>query len=562
MREKGNEHLVLLVIEDDPGDFGLVKTLLRQAGLSRRGDAEAVLWAKTLVEGIAIARRTPPAVILLDLSLPDSSGLATVRAMRAALPETPIVVLTGHDESTQALDTLESGAQDYLVKGQFDDDALGRAVRHALTRGKLEQRLLHHQQHLEEMVRERTVELGRALEAAQAASRAKSCFLANMSHEIRTPLNGIIGMTSLLVRGTADPKQRDRLAKIDASSHRLLNVLSNILDMAKIEAEKMLIEERDFDPSLLLLDVLSSLESQASAKGLQLELDCDSDLPSHLIGDPLRLKQVLFNLADNGVKFTSHGRVTLSVQLKKCDAAAALVQFSVADTGIGIAPENIKRVFQTFEQADNSNTRIHGGSGIGLAISCQLASLMGCELEVSSVLGQGSRFYFSVRLKIPTGATRPNAPKFADNSPSLIGSSGLKGLRVLVAEDDSFNQEVIMELLALEEMSVDLAADGGQAVDLARLNPYQVILMDLQMPVLSGIQAATLIRQIPQHASTPILALTSEALADTRKECLQAGINEQISKPYDPDQLFASINAWLKAGEPSSKVSIRLSELN
>ena len=475
-------NLAILVIEDDPGDFGLVKAFLRQAGLTRSGDAESVVWAKTLAEGIAAARQTTPDLVLLDLSLPDSAGLATVRAMHVAVPVTPIVVLTGHDEKSLALATLESGAQDFLVKGQFDDDALGRAVRHALARGKLEQRLVHHQQHLEEMVRERTVELARALQAAQAASIAKSAFLANMSHEIRTPLNGIMGMTSLLMRGSADPKQLDRLSKIDSSAHRQLALLSHVLDMAQIEAGKMTLEEHAFAPAALLQEVRLSLERQARAKGLTIELNCDPELPAQLLGDPLRIKQVLFNLVDNGVKFTPSGRITLGVQLISRDAAGALLQFTVADTGIGIAAADIERVVQTFEQADNSNTRAHGGSGLGLAISRNLVILMGSELKIGSVLGQGSRFSFNLRLKVPLPADPAIENKSTATSPTAAslsppGISGLKGLRVLVAEDEPFNREIIQDQLLSEGMIVDLAEDGGQAVDLARNHPYQVILM-------------------------------------------------------------------------------------
>jgi signal transduction histidine kinase len=556
MNEMPKENLSVLVIEDDPGDFGLVKTYLRQAGLTHVGDTESVLWAKTLAEGISATRRAMPDVVLLDLSLPDSAGLATVRAMRAAVPDTPIVVLTGHDEKTLALATLESGAQDYLVKGQFDNDALGRALRYALVRGKLEQRLVQHQQHLEEMVRARTIELARALEAAQAASRAKSTFLANMSHEIRTPLNGIIGIVSLLMRSANDGKQHDRLSIVDASAHRLLNVLGNILDMARIEAGKMAIEERAFDPALLLLEVLSSLENQAGKKGLSLVMDCDAELPTQLLGDPLRIKQVLFNLADNGVKFTAHGRVTLGLRLKSSDTLTAQLQFFVADTGIGIAATDIERVVQTFEQADNSSTRTHGGSGLGLPISRNLVNLMGSELDISSILGQGSTFSFDIALKIPAHVAPPSADKTAVASPRPQKVSELSGAHILVAEDDAFNLEVVQELLSMEGVIVDLATNGEQAVDLARRNPYQAILLDLQMPVLNGIEACALIRQIAHHATTPILGLTSGTLADSRQECRQAGIDEQIAKPYDPQQLFALIEHWLQVAE-AAKIAAR-----
>ena len=552
MNEALEESWSTLVVEDDPGDYGLVRAYLRQAGLAPGGDAETVVWAKTLAEGIAAALRVLPDVILLDLSLPDSSGLATLRAMRAAVPGAPIVVLTGQDDKTLVVAALETGAQDYLVKGHFDHDALGRAVRHARVRSRLEQRLVHHQQHLEEMVKDRTIELARALDAAQAASRAKSSFLANMSHEIRTPMNGIMGMTSLLLRSATDQKQIDRLKTIDAASHHLMDVLNNVLDMAKIEAGKMDLDEHEFSPAALLREAQSLLDGEANAKSLRIELETDPALPPGLLGDSLRIKQVLINLAGNAVKFTERGAIRLSVRLKKRDAEGVLAEFAVADTGIGIAPEDIKRIFQAFEQADNSSTRAHGGTGLGLAISRNLVNLMGGRLEIGSVPGQGSTFSFVLRLKVSTAAD-----PLPEDKPAA-GSFSLSGVRVLVAEDERVNQEIIRELLSMEGMQVDLAGNGAQAVNLAARNRYELILMDLHMPVMDGPEASMLIRQMPHHAATPIVALTADAFAGVREKCLQAGMDDHLAKPFSPDQLIASIAYWLKAGrataaEPASR---------
>ena len=546
MTEAFEEGLSTLVVEDDPGDYGLVRAYLRQAGLAPGGDAEAVVWVKTLAAGIAAAGRAAPDVILLDLSLPDSAGLATVRAMRAAVPDAPIVVLTGQDEKALVVAALESGAQDYLVKGRFDHDALGRAVRHARVRSRLEQRLVQHQQHLEEMVKERTIELARALDAAQAASRAKSSFLANMSHEIRTPMNGIMGMTSLLLRSTTEPKQLERLRIIDDASHQLMDVLNNVLDMARIDAGRMALEEHDFDPASLLREVSSPLAGEAKAKGLRIELDSDPALPQ-LLGDSLRIKQVLINLAANAVKFTECGTITLSACPMKSDAEGVLVEFAVSDTGIGIASEDLKRIFQVFEQADNSSTRTHGGTGLGLAISRNLVNLMGGRMEISSVPGEGSRFSFTLRLKVSAAAAQPAA------ATSAIETLSLSGVRVLVAEDERASQEIIRELLSMEDMEVDLAADGRQAVDLARRNRYAVILMDLHLPVMDGPEASVLIRQIPQHATTPIVAMTADVFDGIREKCLQAGMNDHLTKPFTPDQLIASITYWLEQAQASRR---------
>ena len=397
MTEELEQPLALLVIEDDEGDFALVRTYLRMAGLA----GDKLIWTQTLAQGIAAAGHEVPDLILLDLSLPDSAGLATVKMMRQAVPEAPIVVLTGNDEQSLAVAALESGAQDYLTKGRFDADALGRAVRHARVRSQLEMRLLQHQQNLEQMVSERTASLARALVAAEAASRAKTTFLANMSHEIRTPMNGIMGMTALLIRNTTDPKQLDRLAKITAASHQLMDILNNVLDMAKIETGKVVLEEDVFDPAAMLADVGSSFAGQAKEKNIFIRLEIDPALPSLVQGDPLRLKQVLVNLVGNALKFTERGGITLGMQQKSRDAAGALVEFAVSDTGIGIAGADIERVFQAFEQADNSNTRVHGGAGLGLSISQSLVKLMGGQIGIESIPGQGSTFAFAVRLKVP-----------------------------------------------------------------------------------------------------------------------------------------------------------------
>jgi signal transduction histidine kinase len=558
MSEPIKQVLSILVIEDDPGDFGLIKAYLHQAGLGISGNADAMVWVRSLAQGVESVTRATPDVILLDLSLPDSAGLNTVQAMRAAAPAAPLIVLTGQDEKALALATLESGAQDYLVKGQFDHDALWRAVRYALVRGKLEQRLLSHQQHLEELVAERTAELAHALDEAQAANRAKGAFLANMNHEVRTPMNAIMGMTSLLQRANTDPLQLDRLGKIDVAAHHLMGILNDVLEMATLEANAVTLRERGFDPAVTLEEVRSLFVDEAREKGLSVELDCDPALPPQLLGDPLRIKQVLINLLGNGVKFTRQGRVTLSAGLEPgapTEPGYVRVRFAVIDTGIGIAADDIQRIVSTaFEQVDNSHTRVFGGTGLGLAISRNLVSLMGSRLEINSVSGEGSRFSFVVRLRIAAEKTAGTVPTLSGAAPAA-SDSALSGARILVADDEMINREILRELLLLEGMKPDLATDGGEVVDLARCNPYDLILMDLQMPVMDGPQATVLIRQIPHHAATPIVALTSEALAETQDICLKAGMNAQLAKPFNPDQLFEIIGNSLQAVKSAAPVA-------
>lgn len=419
------------------------------------------------------------------------------------------------------------------------------SFRDVTERKNTESELEQYRGNLESLVEERTVALSIAKEAAEMASRAKTAFLANMSHELRTPMNAIMGMTALALRLVKEDKQRDYLIKVQQSSEHLLEVISDILDISRIEAERLTLEKTPFKLSAVFESLKSMMGRMARENGLAFEIDLPGELSNQmLVGDPLRLNQVLLNLTSNAIKFTRHGSVSVHVQKVQATPNAIDIRFEVIDTGIGITSEAQQRLFTAFEQADNSMTRKFGGTGLGLAICRRLVSLMGGEIGVISQPELGSTFWFKVTLQTWEDGAHL-AQEIGCESAGEDQTVVLPDAKVLLVEDDPVNQEVTMDLLEDAGLQVDLADNGAEAVALAQKNNYDLILMDMQMPIMSGIDATRAIRCLPNYASTPILAMTANAFDTDRQACINAGMNEHISKPVMPEKLLETLQKWL-----------------
>ena len=395
-------------------------------------------------------------------------------------------------------------------------------------------------------LKQNEIDLRRAKDEAENAARAKAEFLATMSHEIRTPMNGIIGMAHVALSGEISPKIRKQIEAMLRSSQHLLGILNDILDFSKIESGNLSIEKVGLDLRALVDEVVAIVSDRAEAKGLDLAVHVASDVPGTVNSDPLRIRQMLLNYLNNAVKFTDQGSVRIDIEKLEETGTDILLRFSVTDTGIGLPPEQQHKLFQPFRQADASVTRKYGGTGLGLVIVRQLAELMGGTVGLESSPGEGSCFWFTIRTQQEAGDTFASAISSQNRLGLTEGDHEiLRGTRILLAEDDQTNQMVAVGLLEAAGMHVDVASDGAMAVEMVGAKDYEIILMDMQMPNMDGITATRQIRRQGNLAELPIVAMTANAMQVHQEECLAAGMNDFISKPFEPKQLFSVIFKWV-----------------
>lgn len=518
------EPIRVLLIEDEAGDAGLAQLALRGFRNARFG----VVWVQTLAEAMQKIGSVSYDIVLLDLTLPDSTGIATVERVRTVAGITPIIVLTGQSDTEFGLSTLKAGAADYLVKGDFGYDGLARTIFYTLHRATLERELAEHRFHLEELVEQRTAELALAKEAAEAANRSKTAFLANMSHELRTPLNAILGFAQLMERDPVlDARHHQELQTINRSGRHLLALINDVLEIARIEAGRTTVQNKAFDLSDMLRVVEDMMRLRAKAKGLAFVVEQHGELPFSVVGDAQHLRQVLINLLGNAVKFTGQGSVTL-----RLTALDDRVRFEVADTGLGIAPDEQQCIFQAFYQTD-IGAALGEGAGLGLTISREFVRLMGGEISLESHLGQGSVFSFSLPLPATelVEAGMPHA--------RVLGlQAGQTPVRILVAEDAADSRDLIVRLLESVGFEVRAVENGERAVDSFKTWHPHFIWMDIRMPVMDGYEATRQIRALPGGDGVKIVALTASVFQERLGDILEAGCDDILSKPFEEEHLF------------------------
>jgi signal transduction histidine kinase len=542
----------VLIVDDDELDKKLVKLVLAKPANLIRFNVET---AQTVTEALEKFAKSSIEIILLDLNLPDSRGTETVQKIFGVAPGVPIVVLTGFDDEDAGLDAIRSGAEDYLVKGSSLEYTLVRTIRYAIERKKAQTSLIGAKEELERInarLLKATAIANEMAAEAEKANAAKSQFLANMSHEIRTPMNAIIGFSEVLQEEPLTQQQKEYIKMILDSGGQLLKLINDILDFSRVEAGRVKAETVECNVRALLANIESLMNPAAKQKNLEFGISCADDVPNAINTDLQKLKQCLINLINNAVKFTEQGYVKLNARLILKDEKP-FIEFEVADTGIGVPADKLNSIFEAFVQADGSATRKYGGTGLGLTITRQLTRLMGGDINVESEVGKGSKFKLVVPANTVSGqqSTSENLENKLERNHHFQGESEiLFSGRILVAEDSMTNQTLIKLLLEKLGFVVTIVQNGLEAVEAVKNQQFELILMDMQMPEMSGYNATKKIRAL--GVKTPVIAITASVAETNRAECMQAGCDDYVPKPIDRVYLVEVISKHLTVATVSS----------